>query len=107
MRTCVFLQAFAKVFQSTPDDLDMHVVYDVSHNIAKVRITCDGVHRTLYTVRTCCQPAALSREARSCSPWHASERTRACSVSYTSPPTHHHAHTHTRGLVWPWLRREA
>eukprot|EP00638_Chattonella_subsalsa_P023089 CAMPEP_0117892830 /NCGR_PEP_ID=MMETSP0950-20121206/24922_1 /TAXON_ID=44440 /ORGANISM="Chattonella subsalsa, Strain CCMP2191" /LENGTH=135 /DNA_ID=CAMNT_0005752889 /DNA_START=22 /DNA_END=430 /DNA_ORIENTATION=+ len=29
-------QAFAKHFQSTPDDLDMHVVYDVSHNIAKV-----------------------------------------------------------------------
>lgn len=29
-------QAFAKVFQSTPDDLDMHVIYDVSHNIAKI-----------------------------------------------------------------------
>lgn len=29
-------QAFAKVFQSSPDDLDMHVIYDVSHNIAKV-----------------------------------------------------------------------
>lgn len=29
-------QAFAKIFSSTPDDLDMHVVYDVSHNIAKV-----------------------------------------------------------------------
>ncbi len=29
-------QAFAKVFDSSPDDLDMHVVYDVSHNIAKV-----------------------------------------------------------------------
>ncbi|KAL4457981.1 hypothetical protein ABPG75_012846 [Micractinium tetrahymenae] len=29
-------QAFAKLFNSTPDDLDMHVVYDVSHNIAKV-----------------------------------------------------------------------
>lgn len=29
-------QAFAKMFGSTPDDLDMHVVYDVSHNIAKV-----------------------------------------------------------------------
>jgi tRNA-splicing ligase RtcB len=29
-------QAFAKVFKSTPDDLEMHVVYDVSHNIAKV-----------------------------------------------------------------------
>jgi len=29
-------QAFAKIFQSTPDDLDMHMIYDVSHNIAKV-----------------------------------------------------------------------
>jgi tRNA-splicing ligase RtcB len=33
--TNVILQAFAKMFNSTPDDLDMHVVYDVSHNIAK------------------------------------------------------------------------
>lgn len=29
-------QAFAKVFGKTPLELDMHVVYDVSHNIAKV-----------------------------------------------------------------------
>lgn len=29
-------QSFAKIFSSTPDDLDMHVIYDVSHNIAKV-----------------------------------------------------------------------
>ena len=29
-------QAFAKQFSATPDDLDMAVVYDVSHNIAKV-----------------------------------------------------------------------
>merc|ERR1711862_888161 len=28
-------QAFAKMFDTTPDDLDMHVIYDVSHNIAK------------------------------------------------------------------------
>lgn len=32
------VQAFAKMFSSTPDDLDMHVVYDVSHNIAKARL---------------------------------------------------------------------
>lgn len=31
-------QAFAKMFKSTPDDLDMHVIYDVSHNIAKVSL---------------------------------------------------------------------
>jgi len=29
-------QAFAKQFNTTPDDLDMHVIYDVSHNIAKM-----------------------------------------------------------------------
>jgi tRNA-splicing ligase RtcB len=29
-------QAFAKMFKSTPDDLDMHLIYDVSHNIAKI-----------------------------------------------------------------------
>eukprot|EP00996_Jenningsia_fusiforme_P001238 NODE_2131_length_1285_cov_46.996764_g1939_i0.p1 GENE.NODE_2131_length_1285_cov_46.996764_g1939_i0~~NODE_2131_length_1285_cov_46.996764_g1939_i0.p1 ORF type:complete len:425 (+),score=90.90 NODE_2131_length_1285_cov_46.996764_g1939_i0:63-1277(+) len=29
-------QAFSKVFKQTPDDLDMHVIYDVSHNVAKV-----------------------------------------------------------------------
>ena len=36
--TMTFLarQAFAKQFKTTPEDLDMHVIYDVSHNIAKV-----------------------------------------------------------------------
>lgn len=36
--TMTFLsrQAFGKIFKSTPDDLDMHVIYDVSHNIAKI-----------------------------------------------------------------------
>lgn len=29
-------QAFGKVFKSTPDDLDMQLIYDVSHNIAKI-----------------------------------------------------------------------
>merc|ERR1719320_35497 len=29
-------QAFAKAFKKDADDLDMHVVYDVSHNIAKI-----------------------------------------------------------------------
>jgi RNA-splicing ligase RtcB len=24
------------MFHTTPDDLDMHVIYDVSHNIAKI-----------------------------------------------------------------------
>lgn len=29
-------QAFAKAYKMAPDDLDMHVIYDVSHNIAKI-----------------------------------------------------------------------
>lgn len=41
-------QAFAKTFGQTPDDLDMHVVYDVSHNIAKVRWS--GWHSTAGSV---------------------------------------------------------
>uniref|UniRef100_A0A1I7SGI4 3'-phosphate/5'-hydroxy nucleic acid ligase n=1 Tax=Bursaphelenchus xylophilus TaxID=6326 RepID=A0A1I7SGI4_BURXY len=32
----LLLQAFARIFDSTPDDLDMQVIYDVSHNIAKM-----------------------------------------------------------------------
>lgn len=32
-------QAFSKVFNQTPDDLDMAVLYDVSHNIAKVEVS--------------------------------------------------------------------
>ena len=45
-------QAFAKVFGSTPDDLDMHVIYDVSHNIAKVEThLVDGVERKLLVHR--------------------------------------------------------
>lgn len=45
-------QAFAKMFNSTPDDLDMHVIYDVSHNIAKVEEHfLDGKQRTLLVHR--------------------------------------------------------
>lgn len=31
-------EAFSKVFKMSPDDLDMQVVYDVSHNIAKFEV---------------------------------------------------------------------
>lgn len=34
--TFLVRQAFQKLFKQQADDLDMHVVYDVSHNIAKV-----------------------------------------------------------------------
>lgn len=45
-------QAFAKQFHMTPDDLDMHVIYDVSHNIAKVEEhIVDGKPRTLLVHR--------------------------------------------------------
>eukprot|EP00760_Papus_ankaliazontas_P017487 PhM_4_TR17284/c0_g1_i1/m.9519/K14415/RTCB, rtcB; tRNA-splicing ligase RtcB len=38
-RSCITFcvrQAFYKTFGMSPDDLDMHVVYDVSHNIGKI-----------------------------------------------------------------------
>merc|ERR1712196_633351 len=35
-------QAFAKVFDQLPEDLDMHLIYDVSHNIAKIEEHCVG-----------------------------------------------------------------
>ncbi|XP_065209358.1 RNA-splicing ligase RtcB homolog [Planococcus citri] len=45
-------QAFAKQFKMTPDDLDMHVIYDVSHNIAKVEEhIVDGRPKTLLVHR--------------------------------------------------------
>ena len=47
-------QAFAKMFQSDPDDLDMHVIYDVSHNIAKVEEHfVDGKPKTLLVRLNC------------------------------------------------------
>ena len=40
------------MFHSTPDDLDMHVIYDVSHNIAKVEEHfIDGKQKTLLVHR--------------------------------------------------------
>jgi hypothetical protein len=64
--TFLVRQAFAKQFGREPDDLDMHVVYDVSHNIAKVcvglvvgqgLVHCSVVGlpcRTLSVVKICC-----------------------------------------------------
>lgn len=41
-------QAFAKIFHTSPDDLDMQLVYDVSHNIAKFEEhIVDGKQKTL------------------------------------------------------------
>ncbi|KOX68417.1 tRNA-splicing ligase RtcB like protein [Melipona quadrifasciata] len=45
-------QAFAKQFQQSPDDLDMHVIYDVSHNIAKIEEhMVEGKQKTLLVHR--------------------------------------------------------
>lgn len=45
-------QAFARMFKTTPEELDMHVIYDVSHNIAKVeKHTVDGEQKTLLVHR--------------------------------------------------------
>ena len=49
---CSLHQAFAKQFNLAPDDLDMHVIYDVSHNIAKVEEHfIDGRQKTLLVHR--------------------------------------------------------
>ena len=45
-------QAFAKTFNKTAEQLDMHVVYDVSHNIAKIEEhIVDGELKTLLVHR--------------------------------------------------------
>merc|ERR1719316_701699 len=45
-------QAFAKIFNRSPQDLDMHLIYDVSHNIAKIEEhVIDGVNKTLLVHR--------------------------------------------------------
>ena len=45
-------QAFAKQFSASPDDLEMAVIYDVSHNIAKVEEhLVDGRPKTLLVHR--------------------------------------------------------
>lgn len=45
-------QAFSKQFNMSPDDLDMHVIYDVSHNIAKIEEhVIDGKMKTLLVHR--------------------------------------------------------
>jgi tRNA-splicing ligase RtcB len=45
-------RAFSKTFNKTPEQLDMHLCYDVSHNIAKVeRHEVNGVVKTLLVHR--------------------------------------------------------
>lgn len=52
--TMTFLcrQSFSKMFRQSPDDLDMQLIYDVSHNIAKVeQHYIDGKEKTLLVHR--------------------------------------------------------
>ncbi|GIX61530.1 tRNA-splicing ligase RtcB homolog [Babesia caballi] len=50
--TFLLRQAFSKTFEQSADDLDMHLIYDVSHNIAKVEEhMVDGKCRTLLVHR--------------------------------------------------------
>lgn len=45
-------QAFAKAFNTTAEALDMHLIYDVSHNIAKIEEhLVDGERKTLLVHR--------------------------------------------------------
>ncbi|KAL7458693.1 hypothetical protein ACHAWC_010310 [Mediolabrus comicus] len=54
-RSCITSQtrkAFQEVFQRTPEDMEMHLVYDVCHNIAKVEEHfVDGVQKKLLVHR--------------------------------------------------------
>lgn len=50
--TFLVRQAFSRIFGQSPDDLDMNVIYDVSHNIAKVeQHLVDGVPKQLLVHR--------------------------------------------------------
>jgi len=54
-RSCITYltrRAFEKVFQKTPEELDMHLVYDVCHNVAKVEThVVDGEEKTFLVHR--------------------------------------------------------
>ena len=66
--TFLVRQAFAKQFSATPVALDMHVVYDVSHNIAKVRhitlamhgkqgpLICSSAQKSVFPSADVCRP---------------------------------------------------
>lgn len=54
-RSCITYltrRAFQKVFDKTPEELDMHLVYDVCHNVAKIeKHVMDGKEMTLLVHR--------------------------------------------------------
>lgn len=54
-RSCITYlarKAFSEVFKQDPDELDMHLIYDVCHNIAKIeKHIIDGEEKTLCVHR--------------------------------------------------------
>eukprot|EP00979_Chaetoceros_neogracilis_P009795 scaffold2231_cov237-Chaetoceros_neogracile.AAC.1 len=54
-RSCITYlarRAFEKVFEKTPEEMEMHLVYDVCHNVAKVeKHIVDGEEKTLLVHR--------------------------------------------------------
>ena len=54
-RSCITYltrKSFSEVFHRTPDEMDMHLVYDVCHNIAKIEShVVDGVEKKLLVHR--------------------------------------------------------
>lgn len=54
-RSCITMltrKTFSEVFEKEPEELDMHLIYDVCHNIAKVEThTVDGEEKTLLVHR--------------------------------------------------------
>jgi hypothetical protein len=86
--TFLVRQAFAKQFGREPDDLDMHVVYDVSHNIAKV---CVGlVVVSGFSALQCCgftvSHLESSQDMRCCAinlvPWSRRLRLSECTAHF-------------------------
>ena len=72
--TFLVRQAFGKVFGQAPDDLDMNVVYDVSHNIAKVHACLHTRTRArTHTNLVCCNPQCC--EGRGTFGWGLSQET--------------------------------
>ena len=61
--TFLVRQAMAKMFKSTPDDLDMHIVYDVSHNIAKVRRAATPLSCPAAVLGKCLSFQSTNRQA--------------------------------------------
>lgn len=87
---CTFLaQAFAKIFKKTPEELDMHLVYDVSHNIAKVEEhIVDGKLKQLLVHRK-------GMDSASAEFWYPEYKFTAFSAPYT-------LNQRTVGVPVPW-----